>query len=310
MEPSDDAAESSASWWGRGLSAVLGVSVALPGGAIVAPILLVGVVLGLVVMCVGVTLAQSMLTWPVATPRDAQGATPYRAAGWRVAIPYGWVAEPGGRYRLHEGITLVGEAICPGCPVAPMADVVVPPDGVQWDPESADPWRQGAGVVVTVEVQHPAESGGMDGAPLMVRYGHLHPYRVFLRTQVCQQQVSCPIYEPTDQGIVTVQCAGPLVALPAPFGEYAYAYATPGQCRAQVVWPAGWTPVGPVAVTFDQQIVPGVAAADAAISFRAQAPPPPPTPTPLPPLPTPTPGSMGPPAMPTLTPTPTPPGTP
>ncbi|MFV9507815.1 MAG: hypothetical protein AB4911_24975 [Oscillochloridaceae bacterium umkhey_bin13] len=68
-----------------------------------------------------------------------------------------------------------------------------------------------------------------------------------------------------------------------------YLYATPGSCRASVVWPGDFTPDGPTSLTFDQQIVPGEESSNAAITFRAQKPPPPtPTPTPTP-LPTPSP---------------------
>jgi hypothetical protein len=60
-----------------------------------------------------------------------------------------------------------------------------------------------------------------------------------------------------------------------------YLYATPGECRASVGWPSDFTPDGPVEISFDQQIAPGEASSNAAITFRAQRPPPP-TPTPLP----------------------------
>jgi hypothetical protein len=261
----------------------------------------VGALLVLAAVLVAVmVIARSMLAWPIETPRRVQDG-PYRAAGWSIAVPYGWVADPDdpGAYRFHEGVTLVGEGLCAGCPAAPIADLEVRPHGVRWEDDANErgpPGRRGSGVVVEAEVQHPgAESGSMNGQPLIVRYGHLHPYYVYVRTQMCQRDVTCPTYEPTDAGVVQVTCAGDLIPLPAPFGEQVYAYGTPGTCRAQVTWPEDWIADGPTEVRFDQQIVPGSAAADAAISFRAQAPPPTPTPTPPPSLlPTPSPSGAQP----------------
>ena len=284
-------AQSLAAW-------VIGRAVSGAAGGALGVIVIVGTLLLLAIILVAVMIVgRSMLAWPVETPRRS-GDGAYRAGGWSIAVPYGWGADPDtpGGYRFSEGITLVGEGLCFGCAVPPLADLEVRSDGVRWEDGegTGPPGRRGSGVVVEAEVQHPEESGDMAGAPLVVRYGHLHPYYVYVRTQMCVREVSCPTnYEPTDVGVVSVACRGDLVPLPAPFGEQAYAYGAPGTCRASVVWPDDWIPDGPTEVLFDQQIVVGAASSDAAISFRAQAPPPPPAP---PPAPTPTPTPPPPPA--------------
>lgn len=276
-------------------------------------LLAVVVVLCLALSVVGTLLQRSMLIWPAPAPVQVTGQQPrYPAGGWEVALPFGWVRDPANpnRWIMHEGVLLVGPVFCAGCPVPPLADLDVV--WVQWDrSEADDPLRAGFGVTVEAHVQHPEESGSLAGAPLAVRYGRLQPYRVFVRVEVCQEAVTCPVYEATDAAAVTVACPGRLVTTYSGIGEWHYAYATPGTCTAEVAWPAAWTPDGPVRVTFDQRIVPGERASDAVILFRARMPPPPtPTPTPPPTLPDPTVGG-GPlePTAPALVPggTPTPP---
>jgi len=239
----------------------------------------------LVIATVSAVTQKSTLTWPVAAPtRVAATAPDYAASGWSVSSPFGWrpdVERPG-QWELHEGADLAGPMFCPGCPIPPLGDVIV--THVGWDQEwSSDPLQEGAGVVVDMTLQHPEESGS-----ILVRYGHLHPYRVYIRTRSCTQTVDCPVYRADSQGSVSVSCPGRVVQVVRSREQRAYAYATPGQCRASVSWPADYLPQGATAITFDQRIVPGAASSDAAITFNAQLPPPPPPITPtasLPPIP-------------------------
>jgi len=243
----------------------------------------------LALLTVGTLLQRSMLPWPAPAPVRVDAARPaYPAGGWQVAVPFGWVPDPErpGSWMLHDGLLLVGPVFCPGCPVPPIADMRVTEVG--WDrPFAPDPLRAGAGVTAEFAVLHPDESGTVQGAPLVVRYGRLQPYRVYVRAEACRREVTCPDYAPSDAAAVTVACPGVMVETYAGVGEWHYAYATPGRCTASVRWPDDWTPVGPQQVWFDQRIAPGERSSDAAISFRAEAPPPPPTPTPAPtPIPT------------------------
>lgn len=230
-------------------------------------------------------LQKSMFSWPIDAPtRVDSGDAAYIATGWSVASPFGWAAnrESPGSYELREGVELVGDMFCMGCAVPPVLDLMVTQDGVRWDQEGADdPMTAGAGVVVEFEIQHPQESGMLDGEKAYGLYGHLQPYRVYVRTQSCQIAVSCPNYRNSSNGSVSVTCQGRVVETDRSRGQVAYAYATPGECKATVRWPRNWVPEGPTSVTFDQQIAPGQQSSDAAISFRAQQPAPP-TPTPAP----------------------------
>jgi hypothetical protein len=220
---------------------------------------------------------KSMLTWPVAAPTRVAAAAPdYAASGWRISSPFGWrpdIAQPG-QWELHEGIDLAGPMFCPGCPVPPLGDVTVVHVG--WDQEwASDPLHAGAGVVVDMQLQHPEEAGSV-----LVRYGHLQPYHVYLRTRSCTQTVDCPAYRADSHASVSVSCPGQMVQTMRSRGERAYAYATPGQCIASVQWPREYMPQGAATIAFDQRIVPGAASSDAAITFDAQLPPPPPPLTP------------------------------
>jgi hypothetical protein len=125
-------------------------------------------------------------------------------------------------------------------------------------------------------LQHPEESGAV-----LLRYGHLQPYEVWVRMQTCTQTVDCPNYQNDDAGDVSVSCPGSVTATDTSGATRGYIYATPGECTASVGWPSDFTPDGPIEITFDQQIAPGESSSNAAITFRAQRPPPP-TPTPLP----------------------------
>jgi hypothetical protein len=244
------------------------------------------VVLVLAIASVTAVTQKSSLTWPVAAPtRVAAGAPEYTAAGWTISSPFGWRPNPErpGSWELHEGADLSGAMFCQGCPVPPLGDITV--THVGWDQEwGADPLHDGAGVVVDMALQHPEESG-----TLRVRYGHLQPYGVFVRTRSCTQTVDCPAYHLDSAGAVTIACAGTLVRVAQSRGMRAYAYATPGRCTASVAWPSPYLAVGDTTVTFDQRIVPGAASSDAAITFNAQLPPPPPPITPTISLPPPTP---------------------
>jgi hypothetical protein len=244
------------------------------------------VLLVLVIATAGAVTQKSTLTWPVAAPTRVAAAAPdYAASGWSVSSGFGWrpdVLHPG-LWELHEGIDLAGPMFCPGCAVAPLGDILV--SHVGWDqPWSNDPLHTGAGVVVDMSLQHPEEAG-----QLLLRYGHLHPYRVFVRTRSCTQTVDCPTYHVDSRGSVSINCPGPLVQTAHSRGQRAYAYATPGVCTASVGWPTEYLPHGPTTVTFDQRIVPGAASSDAAITFTAQLPPPPPPITPTVVLPPPAP---------------------
>lgn len=220
---------------------------------------------------------KSTVVWPVAAPTQvAAGQTAYLATGWTISSPFGWRPNPDtpSEWELHDGADLAGPMFCDGCAVPPMGDIEVVYVG--WDqPYAPEPQNAGAGVVVDMNLQHPEESG-----TVLIRYGHLQPYEVAVRTQTCTQTVDCPDYD-DDSGAVSVTCPGELVQLDGSGATHSYLYATPGECTASVAWPSTYTPDGPVEVTFDQQIVPGEASSNAAITFRAQKPPPP-TPTPLP----------------------------
>lgn len=245
------------------------------------------VVIGLLllpIIAASAILNKSTVAWPVVAPtRVAAGQSAYLATGWTISSPFGWRPNPDnpGEWELHDGIDLAGPMFCNGCAVPPMGDVQVV--AVGWDqPYAAEPQNAGAGVTVDMTLQHPEEAGNV-----LIRYGHLQPYQVWVRTQTCTRTIDCPDYRDDDAGAVSVACPGVVIAADASGAVRSYLYATPGECRASVGWPSGFTPDGPVTVTFDQQIAPGTASSNAAITFRAQRPPP--TPTPLPTL-TPTPG--------------------
>lgn len=238
------------------------------------PILL-GLLL-LPIVAASAVLNKSTVVWPVAAPTQvAPGQVDYQATGWVVSSPFGWRPNPDDptAWELHDGIDLAGPMFCDGCAVPPMGDVEIL--AVGWDQPAADaPQATGAGVVVDMALQHPEEAG-----EVRIRYGHLRPYVVWARTQTCTQTIDCPDYADDDGGAVSVTCPGKVASLGGSTRRR-YVYATPGECRASVTWPETYTPDGPTEVTFDQQIVPGAASSNAAITFRAQKPPPP-TPTPL-----------------------------
>lgn len=240
----------------------------------------------------GATMQKSMLTWPVPAPTRVAATQPdYLAAGWSISSPFGWRYDPTrrGQYELHEGVDLAGSMFCPGCQVPPLGDIEVVRVGWDWE-WAADPLQEGAGVVVDMALQHPEEAGSV-----RIRYGHLQPYRVSVRTRSCTQTINCPYYQEDSAASVTVSCRGQVVETSQSVGERSYAYATPGMCTAVVAWPDGYMPQGPTTIPFDQQIVPGAASSDAAITFNAELPPPP-TPTPV--------------LTPTVVPLPSPPPTP
>jgi hypothetical protein len=248
------------------------------------PLILIGL-LAIQMALASIVLQKSTLTWPVAAPTRVAATSPgYAASGWTIASPFGWrpdLEEPG-QWELHEGADLAGPMFCPGCAMPPLGDVAIARVG--WDQEwGSDPLRDGAGVVVDMQLQHPEESGS-----ILVRYGHLHPYHVYVRTRSCTQTVDCPTYHADGQASVSVTCPGRVILTGGSRAERAYVYATPGQCKASVAWPSDYLPQGATSVTFDQRIVPGAASSDAAITFNAQLPPPPPPLTPtlsLPPTP-------------------------
>jgi hypothetical protein len=124
-------------------------------------------------------------------------------------------------------------------------------------------------------LQHPEEAGA-----ILVRYGHLQPYRVYVRARSCTQTVDCPAYSADARAAISVTCPGRVVQIASSRGQRAYVYATPGRCTASVRWPSEYLPQGATTLTFDQRIVPGLASSDAAVTFNAQIPPPPPPITP------------------------------
>jgi len=238
-------------------------------GALAALILLV------ILASVSAITQKSMLAWPVLAPTQVRADTPgYAAAGWTVSSPFGWRGDPDqpGSFELHDGIDLDGPMFCPGCAIPPLGDVVVA--AVGWNrAEAPDPLLAGAGVVVDMHLQHPEEAG-----TVTIRYGHLQPYRVHVRTRSCTRGVTCPRYALDPAASVRITCAGTLVPTARGRGTASFAYTTPGMCRASVTWPRAYQPRGATTITFDQQIVPGVASSDAAITFNAERLPPP-TPT-------------------------------
>ncbi|MEI7643783.1 MAG: hypothetical protein WCJ55_05660 [Chloroflexales bacterium] len=245
--------------------------------------IVVPIALGLLllpILAVSAVLNKSTVTWPVVAPTQvAAGQTAYLATGWTVSSPFGWRPNPENpmEWELHDGLDLAGPMFCDGCAVPPMGDVAVV--SVGWDqPYAVEPQHAGAGVVVDMTLQHPEESG-----TVLLRYGHLQPYQVWVRTQTCTQTIDCPSYQDDDAGDVSVSCPGEVITTDTSGATHSYVYATPGECTASVGWPSDFTPDGPTRVTFDQQIVAGESSSNAAITFRAQKPPPP-TPTPLPAL--------------------------
>lgn len=245
---------------------------------VVVPIL-IGLIL-LPILAAAAILNKSTLVWPVAAPTQvAANQASYLATGWTISSPFGWRPNPDnpGEWELHDGIDLAGPMFCDGCAVPPMGDVAIMVVG--WDqPYTNEPQDAGAGVVVDMILQHPEEAG-----TILIRYGHLQPYQVWIRTQTCTQTVDCPSYRTDSSGRVTLVCPGRAIRTGGSGGTRIYLYATPGRCTARVGWPSDFTPDGATRVTFDQQIVPGESSSNAAITFRAQRPPPP-TPTPLPTL--------------------------
>ncbi len=223
-------------------------------------------------------LTKSTIPWPVQAPTQvAAGQHDYMATGWTISSPFGWRPQPANpsAWELHEGIDLAGPMFCDGCAVPPLGDVAVV--AVGWEqPAAAEPQHAGAGVVVDMTLQHPDEAG-----PVLLRYGHLQPYQVWVRTQTCTQTVDCPTYQDDAAGTVRVSCLDGVIATATNGATRHFIYATPGQCTASVSWPATFTPDGPLTIMFDQQIVPGESSRNAAITLRAQRPPPP-TPTPSP----------------------------
>jgi hypothetical protein len=235
------------------------------------------VLLILVIATTSAVVRKSTLTWPVVAPtRVALQHPDYATTGWTISSSFGWRPDPEhpGQWELHEGADLTGPMFCLGCLVPPLGDVAVAHVG--WDQEwGTDPLRSGAGVVVDMDLQHPEEAGA-----IRIRYGHLQPYHVSVRTRSCTQTVDCPDYHNDDAGSVTITCPGRVVHTGQSHGTRAYAYATPGDCTARVSWPPNYLPQGDITIHFDQQIAPGVASSDVAITFNAQIPPPPPPLTP------------------------------
>lgn len=221
---------------------------------------------------------KSTLVWPVLAPtRVTSEDASYAAAGWTVSSPFGWRADPErpGAFALHDGVDLAGPTFCDGCPVPPIGDVVVV--AVGWD-QADDPLNSGAGVVVDMRLRHEEEAG-----TVKIRYGHLQPYRAYVRTRSCTRTVDCPRYRLDGAARVSLTCAGEVVVTESTRGVTAFAYAAPGTCTARVAWPRGYRARGATVTTFDQQIVPGEYAADAAITFNAEhEPPPTPMPSPAP----------------------------
>lgn len=238
---------------------------------------LLAVALILTIATASAVMQKSMLTWPVAAPTRVAGEqVAYAASGWTISSPFGWRPnhEQPGQWELHEGADLAGPMFCDGCAVPPLGDVEVA--AVGWDqPYAAEPQLAGAGVVVDMQLQHPEEAG-----TVLIRYGHLQPYQVSVRTQTCTQLVDCPDYQDDDAGAISVTCPGTVVATDIGGATRSYVYATPGECVATVSWPPDLTPDGPTRFSFDQQIIEGQVSSNAAITFRAQRPPPP-TPTPV-----------------------------
>jgi murein DD-endopeptidase MepM/ murein hydrolase activator NlpD len=164
-----------------------------------------------------------------------------------LSSPFGWRPNPDnpGAWELHDGIDLAGPMFCDGCAVPPMGDIAVVYVG--WDqPYAVEPQNAGAGVVVDMTLQHPEESGA-----ILLRYGHLQPYQVWVRTQTCTQTIDCPDYQDDDSGAVSVACPGEIVPVDGSGATRSYLYATPGECRASVGWPADFTPDGPVEISPD-----------------------------------------------------------
>lgn len=204
------------------------------------------------------------------------GETSYLATGWTISSPFGWRPNPEhtDEWELHDGIDLAGPMFCDGCAVPPMSDIEVV--AVGWDqPYAPEPQNAGAGVVVDMLLQHPEESG-----TVLIRYGHLQPYQVWVRMQTCTLTIDCPEYQDDDVGDVTMSCPGDVISTGRSGATRSYIYATPGECRASVGWPSDFIPDGDTTVRFDQQIAVGESSSNAAITFRAQKPPPP-TPTPM-----------------------------
>lgn len=226
---------------------------------------------------------KSTVVWPVAAPTQVSLAqNSYLATGWTITSPFGWRTTPSdpSQWELHDGIDLAGPMFCDGCSVPPMGDLEI--TNVDWDqPYADDPRTAGAGVIVDMQLQHPEESG-----TVLIRYGHLQPYRVWVRTQTCTQTIDCPTYQDDSSGSVSMNCAGTVVEESTSGGTSGFVYATPGECKATVNWPVDLIPDGPTEVVFDQQIVEGQSSSNAVITFRAQRPPrPTPTLTPTPVIP-------------------------
>lgn len=230
---------------------------------------LVGLLL-LPLLIASAVLNKSTVVWPVAAPTQVSSASSYTSTGWTISSPFGWRAARSApsQWELHDGVDLSGPMFCDGCPVPPMGDVEI--THVDWDqPYADDPRTAGAGVVVDMQLQHPEESGS-----ILIRYGHLQPYRVWVRTQSCTQTIDCPSYQDDPVASVTVSCAGMVIEDNMGGATHGFVYATPGECKASVNWPGEYLPDGTTNVSFDQQIVEGQASSNAAITFRAQRPPP------------------------------------
>ncbi len=206
---------------------------------IVVPILL-GLLL-LPILAASAILNKSTVTWPVAAPTQvAVGQTNYLATGWTISSPFGWRPNPDStsEWELHDGIDLAGPMFCDGCAVPPMGDIEVV--FVGWDqPYATEPQNAGAGVVVDMTLQHPEESGAV-----LLRYGHLQPYEVWVRMQTCTQTVDCPNYQNDDAGDVSVSCPGGVTATDTSGATRGYIYATPGECTASVGWYLTSPPMG------------------------------------------------------------------
>ena len=250
------------------------------------------VLLGVQALVVASTamLSKHMLVWPVPAPLAHDAAAPaYAASNWRVVSGFGWRADPTDprQQQFHEGLTIAGPLLCAGCRVLATADVVI--RDVRWDEAGAtDPNRAGAGVIVEMALRNPDESGMLnpsDGstAPLILTFGHLEPYRVYVRTVSCTQTVfgDCADYSDDARGRVDVVCQARVVRQPGAGARRTYTYATPGACTATVSWPAPvpggvtYAAEGPTTIRFDQRIRSGERAQDAAITFSAQRIPPP-----------------------------------
>ncbi len=231
----------------------------------------------------GAIFQTTTLVWPIAPDPG------YRATGWTVSQPFGWIQPAsGGAPWFHEAIEVSGAGFCAGCPVVAAIDADVRDIG--W----RDPLDPSADVVVHLE---------NEGAGIILEYGGLQPYllHVQLQGRISTGEHDTPyaplggVRQPTlSPAWLTTRCDAPVTFVIRALSDatVTYAYDRPVRCVTSVSWAQrddgwrGWIAEDPPSIDGRASISWSTPApqnrrvADVALRFRARLIAPPPTVTP------------------------------